>query len=452
MNHITIVIFGITGDLARRKLIPAICKLIEHNHLESFLIIGIGKEPSSPEKIMHHASDFTHSLSTTAKEKFMHAFFYQTIDISDASSFSTFANFIQQTEKSHGMEKNDRIAYCATASNLFIPIINGLAHFNTIRPNSNDKIIFEKPFGKSKNDAEKINACIRQHWNEKQIFRVDHYLGKELVRTLLNIRFSNSIFENQLNNHYVEQVHIIAREKIGIEGRVIYYDAYGAVKDMIQNHLLSLLALLTLEKPITFDSNSISQGRHEILKQVVFQDGLLGQCKQYKEEEGIDPKSKTETFAALVFHIQNSRWKGVPFYIETGKYLAQKETLIRIKFKKINDQQSANWLTIQMAPDSRISLSLHIKSPKSRDEIITVPMEFCHSCVFGSESPESYETLLYEILLGNRWSAITPEEIESAWDIAEKIAKENFPLSFYERGSNGPAINALCDRFDIDLV
>jgi len=457
MNHTTIIIFGITGDLARRKLIPALCTLIEHKHLNSFLIIGAGREEMTKEHIFERSLDFMESVSDESKTQFMNAFFYQALDVCNQKSFSEFAHAVNHIEKSHDMINSDRVVYCATASDLFIPITQGLAHTTIIRSayqhsDSHDKIIYEKPFGKSQNDACEINACIKKHFDEKQIFRVDHYLSKELVRTLLNIRFSNSIFETQLNNHHVEQVQIIARESIGIEGRAAYYDAYGAVKDMVQNHLLSLLALLTLEKPLTLDSNTIAAHRRDVLKNVIFQDGVVGQCTQYKQEPGISPVSTRETFAALVFFVQNDRWNNVPFYIETGKYLAKKETIIRIKFKSQNNQQSANWLTIQIAPEARFSLSLHIKSPKSRDELITVPMEFCHSCIFGTETAEAYETLLREVLIDDRWSAIDPEEIECAWNIAENIEKRALPLLSYLAHDKGPERKSLCDKFDIDLV
>lgn len=457
MNHTTIIIFGATGDLARRKLIPALCTLIQHNHLSSFLIIGAGREEMTKAQIFEQSSAFMKLVPEASKTRFLNAFFYRTLDVYNQQAFSEFAHFVSSTEKSHDITRGDRVIYCATASDLFIPITQRIAQTNIIRSayqhvDSNDKIIYEKPFGKSKDDACKINACIKTHFGEKQIFRVDHYLSKELVRILLNIRFSNSIFETQLNNHHVDQVQIIARESIGIEGRAAYYDAYGAVKDMVQNHLLSLLALLVLEKPNILESNAIAIYRRNVLKDIVFQDGILGQCTQYKQEPGISPESNRETFAALVFFVQNDRWSNVPFYIETGKYLAQKETIIRIKFKSNDGQQTANWLTIQIAPEARFSLSLHIKSPKSRDELVTVPMEFCHSCIFGSETPAAYETLLYEVLIGDRWSVMDPEEIECAWEITELIQQRILPLLAYEKGIDGPERKMLCDHFGIDLA
>jgi len=447
----TIIIFGITGDLARRKLIPALCRLIEHKKLTSFLIIGAGREATSKEEIMGRSSEFLGSVPAEIKEMFINSFVYQMVDVCDGESFSAFAQFVQHAEQSRNITMSDRIVYCATASSLFIPITNGLAYSKIIQKNSNDKIIYEKPFGTSKDNASEINNCIQTHFDEKQIFRIDHYLSKELVRTILNIRFSNSIFETQLNSAYVEQVQIIARESIGIKGRAAYCDAYGAVKDMVQNHLLSLLALITLEKPDLLDRNSIAMQRRKVLKNITFKDGILGQCIQYKSEPGISPASKTETFAALTFFVQNNRWDAVPLYLETGKYLTKKETMIRIKFRPIGNQQEANWLTIQIAPEARIFLSLHIKSPQSRDELITVSMEFCHSCVFGSETTGTYEAVFDEVIKGDRWSAIDPEEIEYAWNIAESIQEKNLPLLLYEKGSQGPERKKLCDAFTIDL-
>lgn len=456
MNFKIIIIFGITGDLAKRKLIPALYQLIKNGTLEQFFIFGIGKEIATKEQIFERSHSFIEPVSQEITKQFFNNFFYLPLNIQDPKSFFSLVNDIENIEKSKNITNNSRIVYCATAANLFIPITLGIAHAKIIRRQNHidldyDKIVYEKPFGNSKHNAHEINSCIEQFFEEKQIFRVDHYLSKELVRTLLNIRFSNSFFETQLNNKHVEQVHIIAHEKIGIEGRTAYYDSYGAIKDMVQNHLLSLFALLTLEQPEKFDCKIISKNREQILKNIIFEDGIRGQCIEYKQEPGIPSNSNIETFAALVFYLQNDRWHNVPFYVETGKYLAQKETSILIKFKTQGIQQSPNYFTIQIAPKSRLTLSLHLKSPVSRNELVTVPMEFSHSTTFGSETSEAYESLLHDIFLNEHWSSISREEIECAWDIAEKITEKNLPLISYKKGSNGPKKDRLIKSFKLDL-
>lgn len=435
-KNITFIIFGASGDLAKRKLIPALFSLFlkqEYN----FLFIGVGKEKRHVKDIFDDACNFIKNSNSIQYTEFLERFFYYSFDIFDTQESAVFSQHIQEIEHKMNFTESIHIAYCATPAHLFIPITKLLSNTKLIRNTVDhdfDSIVYEKPFGNSKKDAQEINTVISEHFKEQQIFRVDHYLTKELVQAIFNIRFSNTLFESLLNNQHVEEVQIIANEEIGIEGRGFYYDQYGAIKDMVQNHLLSLLSLISFEKKEGEIIKNISQKKQEILKDIMFDDGILGQCENYQEEIG--KKSKTETFAALTFFINNARWKNVPFFVKTGKYLEKKETVIYITFK---DPHTAfkNILTLKIAPEAIFSLSLNIRAPGKKN-IISVPLEFCHSCIFAAETPESYEILLQEVLLRDHSITVSREEIETGWEVTEQIVQKNLPIFSYKKGSKGP--------------
>jgi glucose-6-phosphate 1-dehydrogenase len=452
MNHVTFLIIGLSGDLARRKLLPALYQLVKHNKIHSFLLFGIGRETTDIETIFQHIRPFISNIDESAFKTLKNSSSYQQVDIFDEAAFSGLVKQIEQKENDLQYEKKTRIVYCATASTVFSAITKLVTQTNFIRPDhENDKIVFEKPFGTSLQDAQEINSIIQARVAEIHIFRVDHYLTKELVKALINLRFSNSVFEPLLNNTYVEQIHIIATEQIGIEGRAFYYDRYGATQDMVQNHLLSLLSLLIFEKPEILDPFSVSKARSNSMKAIYCADGILGQYKGYQQEIDVRATSNTETFAALTFFVENDRWRSVPFLLKTGKYLGTKETAILVKFKPLSSTQEPNWLKIQISPEAILSLSVHIKSPQSDTEMITVPMEFCHSCIFSDQIQEAYEQLLDAIIRGDKAVSVSPEEIEAAWEITEKIIKQRFPLYTYEKGSNGPAeLELLYKKHNLD--
>jgi glucose-6-phosphate 1-dehydrogenase len=442
MNHITFLIIGLSGDLARRKLLPAIYHLIKNNKIQSFLLFGIGRETTDTKTIFQHVRPFITNIDESAFQKLKRHSSYQQLDIFDKAACSEFVTHIAQKENElHLEQQKTRIVYCATASTIFSEITTFVTNTQFIRPGyDDDKIVFEKPFGTSLQNAQEINSVIQAHLSENNVFRVDHYLTKELVRALVNLRFSNSVFEPLLNNNFVEQVHIIATEQIGIEGRAFYYDRYGAIQDMIQNHLLSLFSLLIFEKPEKLDPLSLAKARSESIKTISCVDGILGQYEGYLQEIDIQPNSRTETFATLTFFVEDNRWRTVPFLLKTGKYLDKKETAILIKFKPLFSGQEPNWLKIQISPEAILSLSLHLRSPRTGTEMVTVPMEFCHSCTFSDQIQEAYEHLLDAIIRGDKAVAVQQEEIESSWDIIEHILERKFPLHTYQKGSIGPAV------------
>jgi len=431
-KNITFLLFGASGDLAKRKLIPALFSLFlkeEYN----FLLIGTAKEEKSIKDIFNNACSFIKKQTPEQCKKFLERFYYCSFDIFNKKEQEEFAKKIEEVEKKHGFFESMHVAYCATPSDLFIPITTLLSTTHLIK-NFNDCIVYEKPFGTSLEDAKQINKVISQHFNEKQIFRVDHYLTKELVQSIINLRFSNVIFEPLLNNKFVEEVQIIANEEIGIEGRISYYDHYGAIKDMVQNHLLSLLSLISFEKQDDNFAQTISEARQTILQHVIFDGGILGQYEGYQDEIGRE--SKTENFAALTFFVNNERWNNVPFFVKTGKCLEKKQTIIYITFREPHTSFK-NILTLEIAPESIFSLSLNIKAPGKKN-IISVPLEFCHSCIFAAETPESYEILLREVFLNDHVVAVSQKETEIAWEITEKIIEKNLPLFLYKKGSRGP--------------
>jgi glucose-6-phosphate 1-dehydrogenase len=276
------------------------------------------------------------------------------------------------------------------------------------------------------------------------VYRIDHYLTKEVVNNIAMIRFANLVFEPLWSQQYIDEVHITLSESIGIEERGHYYDAFGALRDVVQNHMLELLALICMETPEKLSGDFIRTERAKVLKKVRFSDGILGQCESYKTEKDIQTNSHTETYAFLKLFVDNQRWRGVPFYVKTGKYLNKKETVIHVKFKTVDClllkgcPLDSNWLTIQIDPEAVISLTLNIKTPGDKDQMVPVDMEFCHSCIFGIKTPKAYEVLLAEIMQGEQAIAVSFDEITSAWKIVDEIIGRKLPLYTYTKGSKGP--------------
>jgi Glucose-6-phosphate 1-dehydrogenase len=299
-------------------------------------------------------------------------------------------------------------------------------------------------FGYDLQSAHDINSCISRILEDEQIYRIDHYLTEELVSNIALVRFTNCVFEPLWNNHYISQVQIILNEKLCVGNRGGYYDKYGALKDMLQNHMLELLALIGMEPPKQLTGEQIRIERANVLKQVRVIDALIGQYKGYLQEPYVQEDSKTETFAAAHLMIDNPRWEGVPFFLKTGKCLHQKDTAIHIQFKTIDClctkqcPSEPNFLTIQVTPNPSFFLTLNVKKPGFVQEVIPVRMEFCHSCLFKEHTAESYEVIFDEVMRGEHSVSVRFDEIEHAWKIVDTINEMKLPLYLYERGSHGP--------------
>ncbi len=450
MNGCAIVLFGATGDLTKRKLIPAIYRLIATKKLKNFVLIGAAIDDVSVDTILQEAKEFITDYDEQVWEQLKQRTYYQKLNFLYAQDFTLLRKKLEALEKKYNLAGN-RLFYLSAAAYHFCAITHNLAASKLAeRKSSRDekiwhRIVYEKPFGHDLSSAHEINECIAHSFDERQVYRIDHYLTKEVVSNIALIRFTNCVFEPLWNNQYIDQVQIILDEKIGIEGRGQYYDAYGALCDVVQNHMLELLALICMEAPKKLVGDFIRAERAKVLEKVKIVDGILGQYENYKQEKGVAPDSTTDTFAALYLTVDNPRWKGVPFYLKTGKALSQKETVIHIKFKQVdclllrNCPTESNWLTIKVAPDATFLLRLNAKLPGSTDQLVPVAMEFCHSCIFGERVPEeAYEVLLAEVMRGEQSISVRFDEIEYAWRVIDIVKVKKFPLYTYKKGSIGP--------------
>jgi glucose-6-phosphate 1-dehydrogenase len=449
MNDCTIILFGATGDLVKRKILPALYNLLAENKLGNSIIIGTALEEVPKEKILEQAKQFIDKVDQKIWSLLQDRFFYHPVNVKNEKDFEKLSAFIQQCQKQTKLPDN-RLIYCAVAAYFFCPITQFLSKSGIVKKISKDekiwhRIVFEKPFGLNAQSAHEINECIASHFYEHQIFRIDHYLTKELVANIALVRFTNLILEPLWNNRYIDQVQIILDEEIGVNGRGAYYDTYGALADVVQNHMMELLALVAMESPAKLVGDYIREQRANVLQKVKVVDGILGQYKGYAQEKDVNPDSKTETFAALYLRVDNPRWAGVPFYLKTGKCLDGKQTLIYIKFKNVDCLLSkacpseSNALTIEISPDSRFALTLNIKKPGRSDEVQPIQMELCHDTFMAPHMPEAYELLFEEIIRGEQASvSVRFDEIEYAWKVIDTIRAQKFPLYGYEKGSQGP--------------
>lgn len=449
MNNCTLIIFGATGDLTKRKIIPALYRLVAEKKLSDIAIIGAAFSKSSPAQIMEEARPFIeHSFDQTVWNFILARFEYQLIDFNNPSDFNILQERLLVVEKKHNLSGN-RLFYCATAARFFISITQSIGSLGlAVKKDKKDplwhRIVYEKPFGHDLFSAHDINTCIMRWFNEHQVYRIDHYLTKEVVSNIALIRFTNCFFEPLWNNRYIDQVHINLSEDFGVENRGAYYDVYGALADVVQNHMLQLLALVGMEPPQLLSGDFVREQRARVLQDVEVVDGLLGQYEGYKDDHNVVKDSLTETFAYLFLRVNNPRWAGVPFFLKTGKCLDKRKIVIHIKFKQVDClftkkcPSESNWLTIQVYPDATFYVTLNAKKPGYSTELTPVAMEFCHSCVFGQHIPSAYEILFEDVLRGEQESVVRFDELESAWNIIGMIKEKKFPLYLYKKGSEGP--------------
>lgn len=439
MSHLPssiFVLFGATGDLARKKLLPAIIALKEHNPLSKFFIIGAAKDAGSSEifqdPIFKQISDI---------------FEYVQVDFNNKSDYERLKLAVDDYKKKLGIK--NKIIYCATAAQFYCTISQhchavGLAMRGKNNLGGTDTLVYEKPFGMDECSSRKINGCLKALFDETQMYRVDHYLTKSLVTSLLLLRFSNPFFKAPWNNTYIDHVQIIFSETVSIAGRGEFYDAFGALKDVVQNHVFQLFSLIALKEPHHINAQTIAHAKAEILKKTQFIGGVLGQYDGYLHEQGVKNSSKTETYAALEFAIDTPDWYNVPFFIKTGKNLPEKKTEIHIVFKHMPkdifgaEGKIANSLVLQITPRAGFQLHLNAQKPGELYSSIPIEIDYCYSCSLGPEHPATYEILLHQILLQDRLIAVNPEEIEAAWRIIDTIKKQNLPVFNYEPGTSGP--------------
>ena len=470
-----VVIFGATGDLTRRKLMPALCRLLGEGCLEGMQILGIGRSAMSKDEfqtLVRDALDKSKKLKDLDEDhwrKFSGRLHYMAGEL-DADE--TYRNIQARIEElgSEGASKN-RLFYLATPPSLFPVIVKGLGDAGLAQENDHwSRIVIEKPFGSDLESAKALNIEVSKVFKESQVYRIDHYLGKDTVQNILVFRLGNSMFEPIWNRNYVDYVEITAAETGGVGTRAGYYEESGALRDMVANHLLQLLTLTAMEPPVAFDADSVREEKVQVLRSIrrmkpeqvaertvraQYGPGAIDgeKVKGYKEEEGVRKDSQTETYAAVEFHISNWRWSGVPFYVRTGKSLARNLTEIAVHLKRTpqalfartpDDEMDANVIALRLQPNEGITVTFGAKRPGFEMQTATVNMDFCYQRAFGVESPDAYEMLLLDVMQGDATLFIRGDEAEHQWrlitPIEEAWANDDLSkLATYDAGSQGPA-------------
>jgi glucose-6-phosphate 1-dehydrogenase len=457
------VIFGASGDLTHRKLLPALYSLTRDRLLPPrFAIVGFARRPVSDdafrEEMRKACDEFARRRPVDPElwSAFARNVFYQQGSYDDPASFAALKNKLEEVERALGLTGN-RVFYLATPPSSFAPVIRSLGTADLTprpppgpRPRSGGppfaRVIIEKPFGVDLETARALNREIHATLDERQIYRIDHYLGKETVQNLLVFRFANGIFEPVWNNHFVDHVQITGAETIGVEGRGGYFEQAGILRDMVQNHLLQVLSLFAMEPPVAFDPEAVRDEKLKVLKalraipssdfewQVIRAQYAAGSIAgravpAYQEEPAVSPRSTTETFVALRLFIDSWRWAGVPFYLRSGKRLPKRVTELSIHFKEAphllfgrrGENIRPNVLSIRIQPDEGIALNFGSKLPGPAMEIAPVSMEFRYGSSFGVEPPEAYERLLLDCLLGDGTLFTRADEVEASWTWVSKI-------------------------------
>src|SRR6266700_1801231 len=469
-----VVIFGATGDLTHRKLIPALYNLAADGDLPpAVAIVGFARREKSDEEFRSELEKATREFSRQVVRDeiwrtFSQSIFYHQSEFGDEAGYKTLAKRLDQIDKECGTRGN-RLFYFAAAPDQFEPILKYLkaAGLNETRKGSWARVIVEKPFGTDLASARELNRIVRNSFAEEQTYRIDHFLGKETAQNILVLRFANAIFAPLWNRHYIDHVQITAAETLGVEGRAGYYEGAGALRDMVQNHLLQLLCLIGMEPPTDLRADSIRDEKVKVVRSLrrmttdeVATNVVRGQyaggaingqpVPGYRSEKNVNPKSMTDTFVALRLNIENWRWWDVPIYMRVGKRLPKSGTDISVHFKKAplvlfnKETNESNVLVIRIQPDEGISLRIHAKVPGASFRIEPVKMDFHYGTSFGKASPEAYERLLLDAMSGDATLFARRDEVEEAWafiDIIENAwsAKKKAPdLFLYPAGSWGP--------------
>ena len=472
------VIFGATGDLSGRKLLPALYNLAKQRSLPAgFAVVGAAMDQMSDDAFRKRAADKIRQFSRTQpiEESVLAAFLstvsYIKVDFSKLDDFRALGQRLRELDNTRHIPGN-RIFYCATPPPTYETIAEQLQAAGLNTGNGFHRIVVEKPFGTDLDSARRLTATLQKVFAEDSVFRIDHYLGKETVQNILAFRFANSIFEPVWNSNLIDSVQIAVAEELGIENRGAYYDHAGALRDIIQNHGLQLITLTAMEPPLAFEANAVRDEKVKVLRSIrplfgedIEQSTVRGQYTKgwvlgeqvagYREEPNVAPDSQTETFAAMRLYVDNWRWAGVPFYIRAGKRMPKRVTEIRVQFKRpphltfgreAMKEVDPNAITLRIQPEEGISLKFGAKVPSAGLRIRSVTMDFQYMTSFLVEAPEAYERLLLDCMIGDPTLFTRADEVEAAWQLIDPIEEAwrngRPPLGFYAAGTWGPDASA----------
>jgi len=463
----TIVIFGASGDLTKRKLVPALYELCRKKRLpEGTRIVGFSRTPFSHQAWREALAESTArfvgaKFDRAVWEAFAPSLYYQPGDIDRADDFAALGGVLDSLE---GQPGHTRVYYLSTAPGFYEPAVLHLGAAGLAEEQSAPRrIVIEKPFGTDLASARHLNDVLHQVVAERQVYRIDHYLGKETVSNVLVLRFANAIFEPIWNRNYVDHVQITAAEEVSIGHRAPFYESAGVLRDMFQNHLMQLLTLTAMEPPSRLDADAVRDEKVKVLRAVrplrrddVAADTVRGQYRKYRDEPGVAPESKTATFGAVKLHVDNWRWQDVPFYLRSGKAMPCRTTQVMIQFREPphmmfeggpRGTREANRLVLQIQPAEGIQVHFQTKVPDAGMKLRLTDLDFNFRQKFAGEMPEAYERLLLDVLLGDASLFSRSDEVELAWGIVDPVQStweelDSPQLELYEAGDWGPPSSA----------
>lgn len=457
------VVFGASGDLSRRKILPALYELHRHGSTEAgCVVLGLSRKPDFDDAAFRAIANGAvgEKVATAGEvEAWTAQYFHgQTIGEGTPADYDALRARIEALEAEHGA-MTVRVFYVALPPESFAAAITGLGVAGLAQPAGITRLVIEKPFGHDLPSSRALSAVVHTHFSEEQVYRIDHYLGKETVQNMMVFRFANAMFETLWNRDHIESVQITVSEDLGVEGRAEYYENAGALRDMVQSHLTQLLALVAMEVPGSMDATAIRAEKIKALRAIAPispADAVLGQYHAgqidekdvlgYREEPGVAANSRTETFAAIRLHIENWRWQGVPFFLRTGKRLGKRVTEIEVKFRRApvwmframhQENLHRNTLVLTLQPNEGFCLYFDVKAPGEPFRVQRLPLHFSYAEAFNS-IPEAYQTLLLDVLIGDQTLFVHAEEVEAAWALFTPLLDGAVGVLPYPAGSDGP--------------